>query len=467
MVRTRIAPSPTGFAHIGTIYQVLFDYAYAKKNKGAFILRLEDTDRARFVEGAEEVVYDALDWFGLTEDESPRKPGKFGPYRQSERLELYKKYAQELVTKGHAYYCICTKERLDEVRTRQQKEGTPPKYDKHCLTIQEEVKEAVSKGASHVIRLNVPSGQDIVCHDEIRGDIVFSSDILDDQVLMKSDGFPTYHLAVVVDDHLMKISHVVRGEEWIPSMPKHVLLYQFFGWEIPHFYHTALLRNPDKSKLAKRHGHTSVSWYKEQGFLPEAILNFLAHMGWSHPEEKEVFSLDEFISVLELRDMRAAGPIFDLAKLEWMNGEYIRLMSAELLADKLFDFYEGKYKRDFISKTIPLIQQRIKTLKEYDDYCSTLAEPPVGNLDLSSSFSLVSGATIEALSSLENWKADEIGATMQAVAEKAGVKNSDYFMDMRKAILGKKITPPLNESLELIGQPGTVSRLKNSEETTQ
>jgi glutamyl-tRNA synthetase len=242
MVRTRIAPSPTGFPHIGTIYQVLFDYAYAKKHGGQFVVRLEDTDRARFVEGAEEVVFSALDWFGLSEDESPRKGGKYGPYRQSERLEIYMKHAEELVEKGHAYYCFCTKERLDQLREEQQKNKELPMYDKHCRNLSpEEAKEKLANSAEHVIRMKIPENKKVIFHDLIIGDIEFDSNTLDDQVILKSDGFPTYHLGVVVDDHLMEITHIFRGKEWIPSTPKHVLLYEFFGWEMPVHAHLPLI----------------------------------------------------------------------------------------------------------------------------------------------------------------------------------------------------------------------------------
>ncbi|MEK9179558.1 MAG: glutamate--tRNA ligase, partial [Patescibacteria group bacterium] len=290
MVRTRIAPSPTGFPHIGTIYQAMLDRAYSLKNKGKFCIRIEDTDQSRLVQGAEQKIYEALDWFGLTEDESPRKGGNFGPYRQSERLPLYKKYAEELVKNEHAYYCFCTPERLDEMRKEQQKQGKSPLYDKRCrsLSVSETLKR-VESGERHVIRMKIPNTGTITVPDNTRGDIVFSVEQVDDQVIMKSDGFPTYHLAVVVDDHLMEITHILRGSEWIPSFPKHKLLYDYFGWKMPIITHTPLITNMDGSKMSKRHGHASVSWYQEEGFLPEAVLNFMSLLGWSHPEEKEIF----------------------------------------------------------------------------------------------------------------------------------------------------------------------------------
>src|SRR3989344_5254474 len=260
MVRTRIAPSPTGFPHIGTVYQALFNYSWARRNKGKFIVRIEDTDRDRFVEGAEEKIFEAIDWLGLNEDESARKNGESGSYRQSERLEIYKEYIAELIEKNGAYHCFCTKERLDALRASQQASKQSVMYDKNCRSLNlDEVNK--KKSESHVVRLKIPDNKKLIVRDEIRGGIEFDSSSIEDAILMKSDGFPTYHFAVVVDDHLMEITHVIRGEEWLPSLPKHVLIYDYFGWEKPLFYHTPNLRNPDKSKLSKRHGHASIDWY--------------------------------------------------------------------------------------------------------------------------------------------------------------------------------------------------------------
>ncbi len=370
MIRTRIAPSPTGFPHIGTIYQALFDYANAAKNSGRFIVRIEDTDRNRFVEGAEENFFEAIDWFMLAEDESPRKPGEFGPYRQSERLEIYKKYIEELIKKGGAYYCFCTKERLDALRASQAGAKRPIMYDGLCrdLKIEESKKRLVE---SHVIRLKISGTEKMLVRDEIRGDIEFDLSLIEDTVLIKSDGYPTYHFALVVDDHLMQITDVIRGEEWISSLPKHVTLYDYFGWEKPRFYHTPDLRNPDKSKLSKRQGHANVDWYKDEGFLPEAILNFLALMGWSHPDQKDKFDLDEFISLFDPKDLKPVGPVFDLTKLEWLNGLYIRDMKPEELKKRLERYYreDSDFSVIFDSRHINLLiglaQSRMKKLSEF------------------------------------------------------------------------------------------------------
>lgn len=464
-VRTRNAPSPTGMPHIGTLYQSLFDYAFAQKYNGQFLLRIEDTDRTRFVEGSEEAIFAALDWFGVPEDESPRKQGKHGPYRQSERLDIYKKYVLELIKKGHAYYCFCSKERLEEVRQKQQAEKKPAMYDRHCASLSAEVvSEKLKTSSEYVIRMRIPQNQTIVCTDGARGDISFDSNTIDDQVLLKSDGFPTYHLAVVVDDHLMEISHVVRGEEWISSLPKHKLLYQWFGWDMPEIFHTALLRNEQKAKLGKRYGHTFVTWYQEHGILPEALRNFLGLLGWSHPEEKEIFSMDDFISAFELKDLKTTAPIFDLTKLEWMNGEYIRMMSAEELAQHIAQYskkyVDGKYSEDLIKKTLPLVQTRLKTLKEYDAYCDFFVNAPTEYEKDVSGFTEIAKGAADVLEGLQDWKADAIGETLQKYATEKEIKFGEFFMAIRLLISGKKVTPPLNESMEILGKEECLSRLR-------
>jgi len=302
MIRTRIAPSPTGQdIHVGSVATALMNFAWAKKNKGKFIIRIEDTDQTRLVPGGEKKMLATLEKIGLAADESPIIGGPFEPYRQSERLSIYKKYAEELVKKGKAYYCICTQERLATMRQEQQAQKKVPRYDRVCFHQQKEITEKITKEKiPYVIRLLVPEGE-IKFKDVIRGEITIQCKDIDDQVLLKSDGFPTYHLGVVVDDHLMKITHVIRGEEWLPSTPKHVILYQAFGWKLPVFAHISLLRNPDKSKLSKRKNPVWTSYYLDQGIFPEALLNYLALMGWSHPEGKEIFSLEEYIKVLDIK----------------------------------------------------------------------------------------------------------------------------------------------------------------------
>ncbi len=456
-VRTRVAPSPTGYPHIGTIYQALFNFAFARKNDGQFLVRIEDTDQSRFVEGAEEVIFQALDWFGLEEDESPRKEGKYAPYRQSQRLETYAKYAEELVKKGHAYYCFCTKERLDQMREQLRSEKKPLRYDRHCRSLDpQEISRNMAENIPYVIRLKIPDNQTINVRDEIRGEIQFDSGEIDEQVLLKSDGFPTYHLGVVVDDHLMKISHVVRGEEWLTSAPKHVLLYDYFGWEKPLFFHTPVLRNPDKSKLSKRHGHTNVSWYKESGYLPEAILNYLALMGWSHPEEKEIFTLDEFISLFELSDLKPVGPIFDLVKLTWMNGMYIRELSDADLKQRLKDFDASISSLDeqLVNSFIPLAKTRMKTLSEF----KTLVLPFIEKQDLtlSEEEKQLQSKLSEALSSIEEWSTDNILDTLRSFTK----EHSISFKFLYKIVIGTDQGLPLVDVFALLGKDRILELLR-------
>ena len=450
MVRTRIAPSPTGEdLHIGNLYTALFNWAFARKNNGQFIVRIEDTDQKRLIKGSEERILKTLQDFGLDYHEGGR---------QSERLDIYKKYAEELVTKGHAYYCDCSSERLQQLREEAVKQKKTPMYDRHCRELN------LKAGASSVIRMKIPADTKITIKDLVRGEIIIDSNTLDDQVILKSDGFPTYHLAVVVDDHLMEISHVIRGEEWISSTPKHLLLYEFFGWELPIYVHIPLLRNADKSKLSKRKHPVWSSWYLQQGFLPEAVLNYLALMGWSHPEEKEIFSLEEFVKVIDLSRLSTVGPIFDIKKLEWMNGEYIRLMSSDELAKKITEFFGKEYSTDIIKKTAPIIQERIKTIKEYDEYCRFFIDAPkkyeIDLAEYKESLIKVTGA-LEKIAE-QKWQADQIGEAMQAVAKESGLSFSKFFMAIRVGITGKKVTPPLNESIEILGKAETLKRLAES-----
>jgi len=463
MVRTRIAPSPTGEdIHIGNLYTALINWTWAKKNKGKFIVRIEDTDRSRLVKESEKKILQTLKDYGLNYDEGPDVGGPDKPYRQSERLSLYKKYSQELLDKGTAYYCICSKQRLDELRTIQQKHKQIPKYDKHCLVRQKEVKEEIKKGKTYVIRLNVPSGREIKFQDVIRGEIKVVSDNLDDQVLIKSDGFPTYHLGVVVDDHLMKISHVIRAEEWLSSTPKHILLFEAFDWTPPIFAHVPILRNPDRSKLSKRKNPVWASWYLKQGYLPEAVLNYLALMGWSHPKQKEIFSLDEFVKVFDLKKVKSVGPAFDPIKLEWMNGEYIRQMKNEKLMMKILEFIRNNYSEEVVEKTIPLVRERMKKLSDYMFLCEFFFEKPKRHeVDLTAKKELLKKMHDE-LTKISNWKADKIGEKMQGLAKKEGVKTGEFFMTLRVAITGKKISPPLNESMEILRKEECLHRLKLS-----
>lgn len=471
IIRTRFAPSPTGFLHVGGIYSALIDYAFAKKNRGQFILRIEDTDQKRFVAGAEDKIYEWLAWVGINPDEGPKAGGSYGPYRQSERLEIYQKYARELVEAGHAYYCFCSVEKLEESRVQQQKSGKPPMYDRCCRHFdRKEAEKRIATGEKYVIRMKIPDNEKIIVDDLLRGEVIFESQTIDDQVLIKSDGYPTYHLAVVVDDHLMEVTHVVRGEEWLSSAPKHVLLYRYFGWQPPVFVHTAVIRNPDKSKLSKRQGHTAVSWYIENGYLPEALINFLCLLGWSHPEGEDVFSIDEFIKNFDPKDLSPVGPVFNLEKLNWLNGVYIRQKTDEELMILLKPFWPKGISSDLAKKTLPLVKERLVRLSDYPTLADFfLVEPEVdkkllldrGGKDTATiveEFKL----GIEKLKSEKGWTAEALEKVYRNLAADRGYHIGKFFMATRIAITGKTATPPLFATMEVLGREKTIARLRKA-----
>ena len=466
-IRTRIAPSPTGIAHVGTLYIGLFNYAFAKQNGGEFIVRSEDTDRSRFVEGAEQVVLDALHWASIEPDESVEIGGPYGPYRQSERLNLYQQYVNQLIDKGNAYYCFATPAELQQMREEQQKRGEPPKYDGRYRDYPlEKSRERIAAGESYVVRMRVPGGK-TKWHDLIRGEVEIDHQQVDDQVILKSDGYPTYHLAVVVDDHLMKISHVLRGEEWISSTPKHLLLYQMFGWEPPSFGHMPLLRNADHSKLSKRKNDVSVVSYQEKGYLPEALLNFMMLLGWSHPEGKEFLTLEEFVHDFTIDRMQKTGPVFDTDKLNWMNGKYIRehLTPAEL-KKKLLSFLPTDFDLTKFDELLPLVQERLVTLRDFESLTAFFFR----DIELDHQLLLKKSspdevrfqiqATMEALTPLSSWETSEIESTLRQLQEKHDWKKSQYFMMIRVAVTGQTATPPLFETIVVLGRKKTLSRLQ-------
>jgi glutamyl-tRNA synthetase len=457
ITRTRIAPSPTGFPHIGTIYQALFGYAFARRHKGKFLVRIEDTDRTRFVEGAEDVIFSALDWFGLTEDESVRKGGKHGPYRQSERLDIYHKFAQELLDKDKAYFSYYAKTDAGQKKDYSKDQTTKPIKQETNERPPKSIKEMIERG-NWVLRMRVDKNKEVVVNDEIRGAITFAPDQISEQVLLKSDGFPTYHLAAVVDDHEMGVTHIIRGEEWISSAPKHVLLYSYFGWELPKLYHTPTLRNPDKSKLSKRHGHTNVTWFIEEGYLPQAILNYLALMGWTHPDEKEIFSLQEFISVFDPKDIREVGPIFDMTKLAWMNGEYIRGLSLESFESAVRRFYPLVYFAEIDQSSMravaALAQSRIATLKEFYPLITHFL--PDASFAVSNEKEKAVAQTMhKELSALSSWEKDMIMDALRVVLKEHGIKMPLLY----KIVTGSERGLPLPESLALLGKETVIKRL--------
>jgi glutamyl-tRNA synthetase len=362
-VRVRIAPSPTGDPHIGTAYIALFNFVFALKNKGQFIVRIEDTDRNRFRADSEKLILKSLKWLGLNWQEGPDVGGAYGPYRQSERLEIYSKHSEQLLQNGHAYRCFCTPERLEQVRKQKAEQKLSMGYDRHCRSLPEkEVNEKILSQVPHVVRMKVPETGVTEFTDLIRGHVSFQNSEIDDQVLMKADGFPTYHMANVVDDALMKISHVIRGEEWITSTPKHVLLYKAFGWQPPQFAHMPLLRNLDKSKISKRKNPTSIVYYQRKGILPQALRNFLGLLGWSFSATEEIFSLEQMAQKFSFSDMSPTGPVFDLQKLSWLNGQYMHKLTPH---EYLSFLKENLFSDEYLLKIIPLIAERVEKLEDF------------------------------------------------------------------------------------------------------
>ena len=470
-IRVRSAPSPTGRPHIGTAYNALFNCVFAKKHGGEFILRIEDTDQARLVPGAEEEIFKSLSWLGLEPDESPEKGGPFGPYRQSERLDIYQKYAEELVKKGAAYYCFCSPERLEEVRRRSRDRKEPPMYDGYCRKLDPRVAaERVEADESYVIRLKVPREGVTKFHDLVRGGIEVENRVIDDQILLKSDGYPTYHLANVVDDHLMEISHIIRGEEWLSSVPKHILLYQAFGWEIPVYAHTPLLRGKDRSKLSKRHGALPILDYRKQGFLPEALLNYIALLGWTHPEEKDFFDLEEMIQAFELEDLNTTAPVFDPEKLEWLNGKWIRQLGVAELNEKLKAKNEKLRELDKEKQVaiVTLVQERMATLNDFEYLTGFFFKAPEFDLKLLVQRSRTKEEAREMLEtaieilSEGNLDCDFLEKEFRAKAEEHGWKMGELCMPARVAITGKTASPPLFESMKILGSEETLSRLQKA-----
>ena len=432
-VRLRVAPSPTGDPHVGTAYVSLFDLAFVRQQGGQFVLRIEDTDRARYREDSEQQIYDMLHWLGLDWDEGPDKGGPFAPYRQSERLDTYRPHVETLLASGHAYHCWCTPERLAEMRTAQQKAKQPTGYDRLCYGKSREERATLSaddgSGFSEtpVVRMLVPDDPPLSFVDLIRGEV--NAPRPDDQVILKADGFPTYHLAVVVDDHLMEITHVVRGEEWISSTPKHLLLFDWLGWERPAFAHMPLLRERDKSKISKRKNPAArLTWFVEEGYLPEALRNFLGLMGYSLPDGREVFSFDEMSESFDWARVNAVGPVFDLDKLGWLNGEYIRAMPVEELAERIVGYLGvSGADADVIRRATPLVQERMAVLREAREMLEFLLVEPVEIDPVAAEKQLgpeqlpVVAAAGAALDGIAEWSKDAIETALRrALVEEMG-----------------------------------------------
>jgi glutamyl-tRNA synthetase len=468
-VRTRVAPSPTGDPHVGTAYMALFSLCFAHQHGGEFILRIEDTDAARSTPESEKVILDSLRWLGLDWDEGPDREGSHGPYRQSDRLDIYRTHADELIKNGHAFNCFCDAQRLNEMRAEQMKQGETARYDGLCLGLSpEESKSKLEAGEAHVVRMKVPSSGTCIVKDRLRGEIEFDWSQIDMQVLMKTDGNPTYHLAVVVDDHLMEITHIIRGEEWINSAPKHILLFDYFGWDMPELIHMPLLRNPDKSKLSKRKNPTSIRYYERMGFLPEAVLNYLGMLGWSMPDGEEKFSLASMIEKFDIERISLGAPVFDVDKLKWLNGRWLR---EECTDDEFADRVEKwAFNRENFLKVIPLIKERVDVFSELTPMISFFAEgmPDIADEDFAQKnlepddVKKVLQFSLWELEAMQEWNRDNLNQLFVDLAEKLDLKIREVLAPIFIAVSGKPVSPPLFDSMELLGPDMVRARVRHA-----
>ena len=462
IVRTRMAPSPTGEVHIGTLRTGLYAYAMAKQAGGQFILRIEDTDQKRLVEGSGQRALEIFKKFGLNYDEGPDIGGPFGPYIQTQRLEIYKKYTQELLDNGHAYHCFCTQETLDEMREIQKAAKKIPKYDRRCLKLTpEEVKNKINNGEKFVVRMKIPDNETITFTDIIRGPIKFNTNEVDDQVLIKSNGIPTYHFAVVVDDHLMNISHIVRAEEWISSTPKQILLYQYFGWDVPQIAHLTVLLDPTHpGKMSKRFGSVFAQQFLDDGYLPEALLNFLMLLGWNPGTEQEIFSLTEFVKEFSVAHLHKKSPIFDRKKLDYFNGLYIRKLSDEKFSE-YFKKFLPEINDDQIKILTPVLKERIIKFSDLIESLKFLFT----DVDYSKDLLLKKGTDSKlALIMLQKTKEllsdfDNLSEKILNLVKENNWNMGEYFMVFRVAICGSAFTPPVVECLPALGKENTIRKI--------
>jgi glutamyl-tRNA synthetase len=477
-VRLRVAPSPTGDPHVGTAYVSLFCLAFARQQGGQFVLRLEDTDRARFRDDSEAQIYDMLHWLSLDWDEGPDKGGPFAPYRQSERLETYRPHVDKLLADGRAYHCWCTPDRLQGMREDQQKRKVPTGYDRLCYGKTREERAALpGYSDAAVVRMLIPDDVPLAFTDLIRGEV--HAPTPDDQVILKADGFPTYHLAVVVDDHLMGITHVVRGEEWISSTPKHLLLFDWLGWERPEFAHMPLLRNTDKSKISKRKNPAArLTWFREEGYLPEALVNFLGMLGYSLPSGEEIFTFDEMSASFDWSRVNTVGPVFDLDKLGWLNGHYLRELAPDDLVRRLLPFLHDaglianpptERQLADVAAAVPLIQTRMALLSEAPallrfllvEEGSFVVDPAAAEKSIVGSEAVLTAAA-DALEPVEQWDTEHVQGALDAalLEDGLGLKRGKAYAPIRAAVCGSSISPPLPESLALLGKERTLRRLR-------
>lgn len=470
-IRTRFAPSPTGFLHVGGLRTALYDYLFAKKHGGKFILRIEDTDQNRLTEGAVENLVSTLHWAGIEFDEGPGVGGEYGPYIQSECLARYKTHAEQLIAQGDAYYCFCSAERLEIVRQQQTAAKVPTAYDRHCRDLDPvEARKRVDAGERHVIRMKVPLEGEVGFTDLIRGLVTIAYKNVDDQVIIKSDGFPTYHLAATVDDHHMKISHIFRGEEWLSSTPKHILLYKYFGWEMPEIAHLPLLLNPDRSKLSKRQGDVAVEDYRDKGYLKEALVNFVALLGWNPGDTREIFSLDELVKEFSIERVGKAGAVFDVEKLKWMNEQHLRAMSDEqllvLVRPILQEKNWGHFSDEYLKQVFTLMRERTTFPQDFVEPCQYFYKTPHSFDESAKAKCWTPEAAQRMESMLKRYK--ELGkfdcasveAELRKEAEVLQISAGKLIHPLRLALTGVPTGPSLFHLIEVLGKEAVVHRLE-------
>ena len=486
-VRVRFAPSPTGFVHIGSLRTALYNFLYARKMQGNYVLRVEDTDRTRLVEGAVEGMLSAMNWAGVNHDEGVMlsddnkvvQNGDCGPYIQSERLDIYKEHIKTLIDKGDAYYCFCSRSRLDRIREQQKNEGLDPKYDGHCRELsQEEIQDKLDKGEDYVIRMKLPENKSITFNDIVRGKVSIHTSDMDDQVLIKADGFPTYHFAVVVDDHMMDITHVIRGEEWLTSTPKHVLLYQMFGWKAPTFVHLPNILNADRKKLSKRQGDVAVEDFRNKGYLPEALVNYIALVGWSPEDNKEIFSMPELIEAFSLERVSKSGGVFDTAKLNWVNSHYIKeadtqrlvdLASKFVIKEKLMGEQEVKANNEWLLLAMDTVKDRLDYLAQFPEEIKSFLNSAMPELEDEAKEFMKLEHMMELADELEakitaadTITPDFVSAMFKEIQKEKGIKGKNLFMGTRVIITGQNHGPDIPMVLSLLGKEKALSRIEQA-----
>lgn len=476
--RTRIAPSPTGYVHIGTLRTALYNYFLAKQTGGKYLIRIEDTDRERLIEGSVENLLETMKFLGLEHDEGPvideggviQEIGEYGPYTQSARLHIYAKYVKQLILQGNAYHCFCSKERLTTMREQQQATKQSPKYDRTCLKLSEdEVQAKLTAGESSVVRLKIPEGETIF-EDAVRGLIKINNSEVDDQVILKADGFPTYHLAVVVDDHLMQITHILRGEEWISSTPKHVLLYQMFGWEAPVFAHLPLLLNPDKSKLSKRQGDVAVEDYLKRGYLPKALINFVSLLGFNPRGDQELYEIEEFTELFDLSKVNKSGAVLNMEKLDWINNHYLRALSREELKEAARPFVQANVDNEQVLNAIMIERERVNRLDELQEHISYYLEEPAydGSIlvwkkaDAFDAKAQLEGILklLQALEDSDFPSVEKVEKLIKNYIEANELSNGNVLWPLRTALSGREKSASPFELIWALGKTESISRIE-------